>query len=461
MLGKSLVLAALLVGNAWAVVPEFGQCGGQSYSGDTVCATGLVCAVLNPFFFQCLRPSQASTFTTVPFSTTAPASTTQGSTTSRPASTTSAPPSSLTGFVKATGKRFTLNGAAFPVTGTNAYWPALLGFSPEDNTLAFQDIKKTGATVVRTEAFNECTLAQSSQFICYNIWNGTSARVNTAAGTGLGTLDVLIAAAKAQGIRVILVLTNNWSDFGGMDVYTSQILGSGQAHDVFYTNPTVIAAFKTYVRAIVTRYANEPAVFAWELANEPRCAGTSTVASSTCTPATITTWAKDISAFIKSIDPNHMVAIGDEGFFNEPGSHNFDFVYQGTLGIDFAANMQISTIDFGTFHMYPESWGHAGDPLPWGQQWILDHAAVMNTTNKPVLMEEYGLQNVQGTARLSGYQTWWSTIVSSGVTGDLYWHAGSTFPDGRTSPQDGLAIFPTDPVFAALPAHATAVKARG
>lgn len=72
-----------------------------------------------------------------------------------------------------------------------------------------------------------------------------------------------------------------------------------------------------------------------------------------------------MSAFIKSLDKNHLVAIGDEGFFNQPG--NPDFVYQyvssfwlsllanvpsrGSLGIDFAANLKISSVDFGTFHV--------------------------------------------------------------------------------------------------------------
>jgi hypothetical protein len=32
--------------------------------------------------------------------------------------------------------------------------------------------------------------------------------------------------------------TNNWGDYGGMDVYTKQIAGSSN-HDVFYTNSAV------------------------------------------------------------------------------------------------------------------------------------------------------------------------------------------------------------------------------
>lgn len=75
------------------------------------------------------------------------------------------------------------------------------------------------------------------------------------------------------------------------------------------------------------------------------------VASANCTAVTITTWAETMSAYIKSIDPNHLVAIGDEGFINA-GSSNYDYPYQGeVIGIDFAANMAISSLDFGTYHV--------------------------------------------------------------------------------------------------------------
>lgn len=63
------------------------------------------------------------------------------------------------------------------------------------------------------------------------------------------------------------------SDYGGMDVYVKQILNSNN-HDLFYTDPKVQAAYKNYVKTFVSRYVDEPTIMAWELANEPRCRGT-------------------------------------------------------------------------------------------------------------------------------------------------------------------------------------------
>ncbi|KAJ7242672.1 glycoside hydrolase superfamily [Mycena rebaudengoi] len=215
------------------------------------------------------------------------------------------------------------------------------------------------------------------------------------------------------------------------------------------------AAFKTYVQAVVTRYANEPTIMAWEAANEPRCGGSNTAASPTCNTTTIMTWASNISAFIKSIDKNHLVAIGDEGFFNEPGSHDFDFSFRGTLGIDFAANMQISMLDFGTFHMYPESWGENASVQTWGVQWITDHATVMASANKPMVMGEFGFTD---TNRNITYASWYQTVISTGITGDLIWQAGSSLTNAPT-PNDVYMIFPQI-LFTSMKSHAAALKAR-
>ncbi|KAJ7679667.1 mannanase [Mycena rosella] len=442
MIRSTLLILALSIASAVGQAVEWGQCGGIGWMGATTCVSGTVCTELNTYYFQCLPGTATTTVST----TVVPPPT---STSSAPTSTASVP--AQTGFVKTSGTKFTLNGAPYTLFGTNAYWLALGGYSTTDINKAFSDIAASGATTVRTWGFNEVTSANG---IYFHLWSGKTATVNTGSN-GLGMLDTVIAAAKAHGLRLIISLTNNWSDYGGSDVYAAQLLGSGQSHDVFYTNPTIIAAFKTYVQAVVTRYVNEPGILAWELMNEPRCSGSSTTASSTCNVSTITTWVSTISAFIKSIDSNHLVGLGDEGFFNDPG--NSDYMYQGSAGIDFAANLKVSTIDFGTFHMYPQGWSET-NTVPWGTQWITDHATTMKSTNKPVILEEFGISN--SSTRPSTYSTWYQTVISTGLTGDLIWQAGSQLTNGPTS-NDGFAIYPTDPVYAVMQSHAAALKARG
>lgn len=51
---------------------------------------------------------------------------------------------------------------------------------------------------------------------------------------GTPTIDVepfdkVVAAAEKTGIKLVVALTNNWADYGGMDVYTVNL--GGQYHD--------------------------------------------------------------------------------------------------------------------------------------------------------------------------------------------------------------------------------------
>ncbi|KAJ1304405.1 hypothetical protein OPQ81_005554 [Rhizoctonia solani] len=313
-----------------------------------------------------------------------------------------------------------------------------------DITTAFNDLKNAGFTTLRTWGFNEVTSPSGTY---YQIWNGKTPTLNTGAD-GLGKFDTVVAQAKAAGIRLIIPLTNNWSDYGGMDVYVKQLLGSDN-HDLFYTDATVKDAFKKYISGFVGRYKDEPTIMAWELANEPRCKGSTGTSTGTCTTKTITEWATEISAYIKSIAPNHLVAIGDEGFYNKPGAPTYP--YQGSEGIDFDANLQISSIDFGTAHSYPEQWGQESNVTAWGTQWIIDHAASQKAANKPVILEEFGVTSSYDP--LSTYTTWWNTIISSGLAGDLIWQAGSTVSTGKTA-DDGYTVYPDEVREYAIPIHA-------
>jgi len=91
---------------------------------------------------------------------------------------------------------------------------------------------------------------------------------------------------------------------------------------------------------------------------------------------------------------------------------------RGAEGIDFAANLAISTLDFGTFHLYPVPWGATADPTAWGTQWIADHAALQKSVGKPVIIEEFGLD---ADDQVTPYKAWLGQVISSGLAGDLIW----------------------------------------
>jgi len=98
-----------------------------------------------------------------------------------------------------------------------------------------------------------------------------------------------------------------------MDVYVQEF-GAKKTHDEFYTNKKVRKAFNKYVQFIVSRYANEPNIIAWELANDARC--TSTLPSSDqCNTNTVTRWHAETAKLIRSIDFNHLITSGYLLFF--------------------------------------------------------------------------------------------------------------------------------------------------
>ncbi|KIO30746.1 glycoside hydrolase family 5 protein [Tulasnella calospora MUT 4182] len=445
---SSLVFVAGLAHVGSCTVGLWGQCGGSSYSGDTTCESGSKCVALNDWFWQCQPSGSATTTTTTSSSskttTTSCSSTTTTTTTTSGGST----PTGCSNFVRTSGQKFTLGGSTFTVVGTNAYWLAQKTPTQADLDKAFADIAATGATTVRTWGFNEVTSASGTY---YQSWSGSTPTINYGSN-GLQKFDQVIASAKAHGLKLIVALTNNWQDYGGMDVYVKQIANSDN-HDLFYTNSNVIQAFKNYIAVWVNRYKNEPTILAWELANEPRCHGTTGTWTGTCTTSTITQWVQNIGSYIKGLDSCHLVGIGDEGMgLNGDGT----YPYTAYEGLDFPTNLAISSIDFGTAHLYPSQWGATSDPVGWGSQWITNHYTVQKQLNKPVILEEFGVTSSQ----YSTYQTWLSTVVSSGLAGDLIWQAGSTLSGGQT-PQDGYAIFPSDSTYQLLTQHAAALKARG
>ncbi len=145
--------------------------------------------------------------------------------------------------------------------------------------------------------------------------------------------------------------------------------------------------------------------------------------------------------------------MGDEGFFNRAGSP--DWTYNGSQGSDFEAFLGIPAIDFGSFHLYPETWGKGSD---FGDYWIKDHIDASARANKPALLEEYGLKD-QAT-RDNVYRGWLEAIYNQGGAADLFWMLAAEQDDGTLYPDfDGFTLY-GNTVPQAILTHAASMRAR-
>ncbi|KAK3312029.1 beta-mannanase [Apodospora peruviana] len=363
------------------------------------------------------------------------------------------------GIVTVEDGKFKLDGKDFYFAGSNAYYFPFNG-NQEDVEKGMKAAKDAGLSVFRTWGFNDKNRTHNPNGGLPNYGGegagGTEVVFQWFENNGTQTINVapfdkVVDAALKTGIKLVVALTNNWADYGGMDVYTVNL--GGQYHDDFYHVPKIKDAFKQYVKQMVTRYKDSPAIMAWELANEPRCGadGTRNLPRSPagCTPAILSAWVDDMSTYIKSIDPNHLVTWGGEGGFNIPS--DADWAYNGADGGDFDHELSLSNIDFGVFHSYPDWWSKT---VEWTNQWIRDHAAAGRRANKPVVHEEYGwmtpearLQQtgkVNNASRLEVIGGWQNTSVSEKLGGDMYWQFGfSGYSYGRNH-DDGFTIFLDD-----------------
>ncbi|KEY64236.1 hypothetical protein S7711_09029, partial [Stachybotrys chartarum IBT 7711] len=288
-----------------------------------------------------------------------------------------------------------------------------------DVNLVMDHIQQSGLRILRIWGFNDVNTRPSGNQVWFQYLSSSGSEINTGP-YGLQRLDVVVRAAETRGIKLIINFVNNWNDYGGFNAYMTAFGGTRQQ---WFTNTAAQAQYRAYIRAVVSRYLGSRAILAWELANEPRCPS--------CSTDIIYNWARDTSAYIKSLDPNHLVTLGDEGF-GLPGDGSYPYGY--SEGSDFARNLNITTLDFATFHLYPESWGTTYE---WGNAWVRSHAALCAAANKPCLFEEYGATD----ADCATQGRWQDTsLAAAGMAGDAFWQYGDTISTG-TSHDDGHTVY--------------------
>lgn len=334
---------------------------------------------------------------------------------------------------RAEGTTFARGGQKFCPIGFNAYY---LSYCSDVTQIAvLRQARQQGANTIRAWAFSDCLRADESN-CTFQLFDDDEVLL----GSGLSRLDALIAHAEEAGIGLILPLVNGWSDFGGMPLY-AKAFGCGSTAEDFFGCERARQQYDIWVERVLTRrnsitgrfYLEEPAIFAWELANEPRHSGVGGRNE-------LLEWAAQSSENIQRVDKSHLVAVGDEGFFARPGRQRYRFtrsahLYDARYGVDAEALIRLPSIDFGTYHFYPETWGVSAG---FGVRWIDEHARIGTAAGKPVLLEEFGLGS-SNPERFRHYAEWLHMACKKGA-GALLWMLGSREPDASGF-RDRYALF--------------------
>jgi mannan endo-1,4-beta-mannosidase len=320
------------------------------------------------------------------------------------------------GFVQRSGATLTLNGSLFRFGGTNSYPLMYAPHSTVDQVLGA--VAGSNLKVVRMWAFDDAITPAGTYFQYFN--TSTNAPAYNDSAAGFANVDYAVNKAGQLGIKLIIPFTNNWPDFGGMDIYVDWL--KGKYHDQFYTDPTVRQWYKAWISHVLNHvntisgvaYKDDPTIMAWELANEPECAGSGLPTSGSCTNQTIISWVADVSQYVKTVDSNHLVSVGDEGFFCDPSASGY--FENCSTGVDSMGFSQVASIDLVGFHLYPDSWDQN---IAWTEDFINRHLTEASTLGKPLYMGEFGL--LSGNAKEAVYNDWTNLIFNGGGSGAMFW----------------------------------------
>ncbi|MGN0661300.1 MAG: beta-mannosidase, partial [Oscillospiraceae bacterium] len=323
------------------------------------------------------------------------------------------------GFVYSEDTHFYLNGKKFYFAGANAYD----FFTKQSNggkdigkdeiDLRMSQMKEIGINVIRLWGF--------ASRDGYRFEDGIG-QYNEGTFT---VMDYTMKSAKENGIRVIITLENYWDAYGGIDQKLSWAGLSGGSHAnrrQFFTNESCKQWYKDYFNYFANRvntftgvkYKDDPTVFAWDMMNEARYCNDSNYSDPENLNSTkLRAWVDEMGAYMKSVDPNHMLCIGLEG-------HGTKYGFGGNEGNDFVTVQSSEYIDFTSAHPYPDEWWANLTPAQTKtmmEKWIKDSHEVVK---KPFMVGEFNVK-MSNTQLEDYWRAIFDTIYENDAGGGLFW----------------------------------------
>jgi len=169
-----------------------------------------------------------------------------------------------------------------------------------------------------------------------------------------------------------------------------------------YSDPEAIEATKRYIETIVSRYKDEPNIFAWLISNEI------TVVAGTAPHNIVKSWLEEIVRTIRNVDPNHLVSSG-EGHFED------GFVQENI----------VDHVDFFGPHIYLMGlppYGVEFDEIRTTHHYGFNIKRCLSL-GKPTILEEFGISSteVSEDSQAALYKIVLSSTLANGAFGAISW----------------------------------------
>jgi mannan endo-1,4-beta-mannosidase len=255
-----------------------------------------------------------------------------------------------------------------PFTGTNP-WRLPDEFEIRD---ALTTVKQMGGKVARIYVFSVKKPSDSPDIVRHVRAPGVFDQ------EAFRTFDKVLQVANEVGVRLIIPFVDNWHWWGGPAEYAAF---REKSIDEFWTDTQLIDDFKQTIAFVVNRtntftgvtYRDDRAILAWETGNEL---------------AAPFSWTRDIAAFVKSLDKNHLLVDGALG-----------------RGLTEEA-LDDPNLDILSSH-------HYGNPDASLEKIVANRSLAKG--RKPYFVGEYGIVPTDALRMLT------DTIINQGLVGGLVW----------------------------------------
>jgi mannan endo-1,4-beta-mannosidase len=331
-------------------------------------------------------------------------------------------------FVRVRGTRFVVGERDFPFLGANvavmhgpAHRAALGG--------VLDAVRDDGLRVVRVWALGEADAAAPAWARDYAFRVGEEGWV----ASSFAHLDRVLVEARARGLRVVVVLANRWADYGGIPRYLrwAGLLAPDDPRREptelelagFYDCARCDALYRAHVERVVGRvnalsgvpYRDDPTIAAWELANE--------LTAHPRDRAALLRWVAEAARFVRTLDPNHLVAAGHLGYARASDRATW------------LAVQQLPEIDYADAHAYPLRSGRVRTRADLAR-FVDDRAQLaLFVARKPLVFGELGFSTSRrgrpGGARAAWFESFLARCHRDGVAGVLVWHYAPHDPRAR------------------------------